>query len=88
MGVGGDPVCDRTLPGVAFSQTWGLRARSGGRDAEWTLETGSLGGALVMDVKETWKQSLLRLWGMKAKSYHGNHLTTTHSSWSSWRFPE
>lgn len=43
MGVGGGPVCDRTLPGVAFSRTWGLRARSGGRDAEWTLETGSWG---------------------------------------------
>ena len=32
-----------TLPGVAFSQTWGLRARSGGRDGEWTLEIGSWG---------------------------------------------
>lgn len=78
--------------GVGFSQT-----RSQGREGEWTLEIGSW-ESLGHGVKGALEAILAVSLGgggvgggwevKKAKSYHGNHLTTTHSSGSSWRFPE
>lgn len=75
-GVTGHPMGFGSPDLGAQSQEWGRR---GGKDTgDWRSLGQGVEGAL---------EAILAVsWGKKATSYHGNHLTTIQSNWSSEEF--